>query len=126
MENIRTSTFRLLAGRGYANVSMRDIAAEAGVALSQIAYYYHSKEALISEVVNDAVERGICGFAEMCIRDRCHAPAGTGDGNAAVFKRLTQRVGNELGEFRQLVEKEHAVVRQRYLARHGIGTAAIP
>ena len=39
MENIRTSTFRLLAGRGYANVSMRDIAAEAGVALSQIAYY---------------------------------------------------------------------------------------
>ena len=40
MENIRTSTFRLLAGRGYANVSMRDIAAEAGVALSQIAYYY--------------------------------------------------------------------------------------
>ena len=32
-DNIKTSTFRLLAEHGYANISMRDIAAEAGVAL---------------------------------------------------------------------------------------------
>lgn len=61
-ENIRLSTFRLLSERGYANISMRDIAAEAGVALSQIAYYYHTKEGLISEVADEAVERFVDGF----------------------------------------------------------------
>ena len=38
-ERIKATTFELLAARGYSNVSLRDIAAEAGVALSQIAYY---------------------------------------------------------------------------------------
>ena len=61
-DNIRTSTFRLLAKRGYANISMRDIAAEAGVALSQIAYYYHSKDTLISAVASEAVDRFVEGF----------------------------------------------------------------
>ena len=61
-DNIRTSTFRLLAERGYANISMRDIAAEAGVALSQIAYYYHSKDTLISAVASEAVDRFVEGF----------------------------------------------------------------
>ena len=32
--------------RGYANVSMRDIARQAGVAISQIAYHYKNKEGL--------------------------------------------------------------------------------
>lgn len=61
-ENIKISTFRLLSERGYANISMRDIAAEAGVALSQIAYYYHTKEGLISEVADDAVGCFVEGF----------------------------------------------------------------
>lgn len=61
-DNIKTSTFRLLAEHGYANISMRDIAAEAGVALSQIAYYYHSKDALISAVASEAVDRFVEGF----------------------------------------------------------------
>ena len=61
---IKVTTFDLLAARGYANVSMRDIASEAGVALSQIAYYYHSKELLICEVVGDALERGAQDFGE--------------------------------------------------------------
>ncbi|MCI5575243.1 MAG: TetR/AcrR family transcriptional regulator [Clostridiales bacterium] len=63
-ERIKATTFELLAARGYSNVSLRDIASGAGVALSQIAYYYHSKELLICEVVGDALERGAQDFAE--------------------------------------------------------------
>jgi len=42
---------------GYANVSMRNIADEAGVALSQLAYYYKNKEKLFSEVINMMMEQ---------------------------------------------------------------------
>ncbi len=61
-ERIKQTTFELLAARGYSNISMRDIASGAGVALSQIAYYYHSKELLISEVVGETVEGAIQDF----------------------------------------------------------------
>jgi len=49
---ILTTAFECLSTRGYANVSMRNIADEAGVALSQLAYYYKNKEKLFTEVIN--------------------------------------------------------------------------
>lgn len=49
---ILNTAFECLAANGYANVSMRNIADEAGVALSQLAYYYKNKENLFSEVIN--------------------------------------------------------------------------
>lgn len=49
---ILMTTFECLSAKGYANVSMRDIAREAGVALSQLTYYYNNKEGLFTEVVN--------------------------------------------------------------------------
>lgn len=48
---ILQTAFQCLSTRGYANVSMRDIADEAGVALSQLNYYYKNKEGLFTEVV---------------------------------------------------------------------------
>lgn len=48
---ILLTAFQCLSTRGYANVSMRDIADEAGVALSQLNYYYKNKEGLFTEVV---------------------------------------------------------------------------
>ena len=51
-EKILKTAFECLSTRGYANVSMRNIAEEAGVALSQVTYYYKSKEKLFVEVIN--------------------------------------------------------------------------
>ncbi|MHB8172534.1 MAG: TetR/AcrR family transcriptional regulator [Thermincolia bacterium] len=50
-QRILLTAFQCLSTRGYANVSMRDIADEAGVALSQLNYYYKNKEGLFTEVV---------------------------------------------------------------------------
>jgi AcrR family transcriptional regulator len=49
-QKILQTAFHCLSRKGYANVSMRDIADEAGVALSQLHYYYKSKEGFIIEL----------------------------------------------------------------------------
>lgn len=51
-QKILMTAFECLSTRGYANVSMRDIANESGVALSQLTYYYKNKEGLFTEVIN--------------------------------------------------------------------------
>src|SRR3990172_3673930 len=38
--------------------------------------------------------------------------ADSGDGHDAVFERLSQRLEHRAGEFRELVEKEHAAMRK--------------
>lgn len=48
---ILRSAFFCLAQKGYASVSLRDIAEEAGVALSQLTYYFHNKEGLFCEIL---------------------------------------------------------------------------
>jgi hypothetical protein len=49
---------------------------------------------------------------------------GAGDGDHAVFERLAQRFEHGAAELGQLIEKQHAVVRQRHLAGPGDGPAA--
>lgn len=56
-QRILTTAFQCISARGYANVSMRDIADEAGVALSQLNYHYKSKEGLFTEVVKLMIQR---------------------------------------------------------------------
>ncbi|ADY56048.1 transcriptional regulator, TetR family [Syntrophobotulus glycolicus DSM 8271] len=51
-EKILKTAFECLSARGYANVSMRNIADEAGVVLSQVTYYYKNKESLFLKVIN--------------------------------------------------------------------------
>lgn len=50
-QRILNAAFKCILSKGYANVSLRDIAEEAGVALSQLNYYYNNKEGLLVEVV---------------------------------------------------------------------------
>lgn len=50
-QEILSAAFRCILRKGYANVSLRDIANEAGVVLSQLNYYYKNKEGLFTEVV---------------------------------------------------------------------------
>ena len=50
-EKILLAAFHCISSKGYANVSLRDIANEAGVVLSQLNYYYKNKEGLFTEVI---------------------------------------------------------------------------
>ncbi len=58
-DNIKNATVELLAEKGYASISIRDIAKRADVALGQITYYYKTKDTLILEVINEIVEKFI-------------------------------------------------------------------
>lgn len=51
-EKILNTAFECLSTRGYANVTMRNIADDAGVALGQMTYYFKSKEALFLKVIH--------------------------------------------------------------------------
>lgn len=50
-EKILLAAFECISSKGYANVSLRDIADEAGVVLSQLNYYFKNKEGLFTEVI---------------------------------------------------------------------------
>lgn len=50
-EKILLAAFKIISTKGYANVSTRNIADEAGVVLSQLNYYFKNKEGLFKEVV---------------------------------------------------------------------------
>jgi AcrR family transcriptional regulator len=56
-EKILKSAYDCLSEYGFANVSMRDIAKESGTALSQLTYYYKTKENLFLEVIDMMMER---------------------------------------------------------------------
>ena len=49
---------------------------------------------------------------------------GPRDHRASALQRLAQRLQRAAGEFRQLIQKQHALVSQRNLARLGPYTAA--
>lgn len=51
-KKILNTAFECLSTRGYAKVSMQNIADEAGVALGQVTYYYKSKETLFLKVID--------------------------------------------------------------------------
>jgi len=79
---------------------------------------------------------GKAGFAGAAAAARIHCPdqheprrigdamIGAGNGNLAGFQRLAQRVERLRLEFRQLVEEQHAVVRERDFARPRVQAAA--
>jgi len=88
-------------------------------------------------VVFRAARRAGAGqFREMAAAARVHrcdqlksrrissVPLGAGDGHAAGLERLPQRLEGSAVELRQLVEKQHALMGQRNLARPGARSAA--
>ena len=54
-DKILDAAFRLLSKKGYANVSMRDIAAEAQVALGLLTYHFRTKENLFTALASKLV-----------------------------------------------------------------------
>jgi len=59
-QRILNTAFECLSTRGYANVSIRNIADEAGVALGQMTYYYRNKETLFLEVIDMMMRQYVC------------------------------------------------------------------
>ena len=56
-QKILNAAFKCISERGYANVSLRDIAEEAGVVLSQLNYYYKNKEGLFTEIIKKLAQQ---------------------------------------------------------------------
>src|SRR5271157_4799471 len=54
-EKILDAAERLFADHGFASTSLRQITAEAGVNLAAVNYHFHSKEALLSAVLERKV-----------------------------------------------------------------------
>lgn len=68
-ERIILAAIDCISNRGYANVSMRDIADKAGVVLSQLNYYYKNKEGLFKEVVGTMINKYITEIGESLNRE---------------------------------------------------------
>ena len=51
------AAYHCIAKQGYAHVTLRQIAKEAGVAVSQISYHYQNKEGLLLAVVTSAANK---------------------------------------------------------------------
>lgn len=58
-DNIKKATAELLAEKGYASISTREIAKRADTALGQLTYYYKTKDALILEVIDEIIDEFI-------------------------------------------------------------------
>lgn len=63
-KKILDAALRLVARDGYARVSMRDIAREAGVSISQISYHFNNKEGLFAALIRELKESVINDFNE--------------------------------------------------------------
>jgi len=58
-EEIMNAAIKLITNNGYSNVSLRDIANEAGVALSQLNYYYKNKEGMFAAVIKEIAAKNL-------------------------------------------------------------------
>lgn len=63
-EKLKKATYELLAEKGYASVSTRDIVKRADTALGQLTYYYKTKDSLINEVMDEIIEALITKLSE--------------------------------------------------------------
>ena len=61
-EKLKKATLEVLAEKGYASVSTRDIVKRANTALGQLTYYYKTKDSLIIEVIDEEIEKIIAEF----------------------------------------------------------------
>lgn len=89
-ERILNAAFKCISTKGYANVSLRDIADEAGVVLSQLNYYYKNKEGLFTQIIKTLSQKYINEFEE----------------NLKKGKSKIERLSSLIGYFQELLRKE--------------------
>ena len=71
-QKILAAAYECLSSKGYANITLRDIADKAGVVLSQLSYYYKNKEGLFIEVVKE-IERKYLKEVEIRLKENTDA-----------------------------------------------------
>ncbi len=69
-QKILNAAYKCISTKGYANVSLRDIADEAGVVLSQLNYYYKNKEGLFLEIVKTLAQKYLTETEEYLKKSR--------------------------------------------------------
>ncbi len=69
-EIILNTAYNLLTEKGYSGVSTREIASAAGVALSQLNYYFKSKEKLFLRIIDLAVKQLIDDLKQVFSTDK--------------------------------------------------------
>ncbi|AAK79634.1 AcrR family transcriptional regulator [Clostridium acetobutylicum] len=70
-KRILDAALNCISMKGYANVSMRDIADEAGVVLSQLSYYYRNKEGIFKEITKRITEKYLYEIDNILKRGKC-------------------------------------------------------
>jgi TetR/AcrR family transcriptional regulator, cholesterol catabolism regulator len=56
----------LIARNGYERTSIRDITRELGMSTSSLYYYFKSKEELLFDLINDAMDRSLATIEDIC------------------------------------------------------------
>ncbi|MEG1911286.1 MAG: helix-turn-helix domain-containing protein [Cloacibacillus sp.] len=96
---ILSAAVTLISQAGYANVSMRDIAKRAGVALSHLNYYYENKEGLFLAVIKNVKESYL---KELTLR--LSAPSPEEKNNSFLFAHAKESMRNTTYIFRLLLD----------------------
>lgn len=94
-KTILDTAFDCLSKHGFANVSMRDIAKKSGVALSQLTYYFGTKEKLFLEVI-DVMMNEYTGKVEQTI---------------SAIGGAEQKLDALIGYFKDLIKKDQNLLR---------------
>ncbi len=96
---ILSAAVTLISQAGYANVSMRDIAKRAGVALSHLNYYYENKEGLFLAVIKSVKESYL---KELTLRLSALSPEEKN--NSFLFAHAKESMRNATYIFRLLLD----------------------
>jgi AcrR family transcriptional regulator len=86
-EDLLTAAKACLYDKGYARTTARDIATAAGVSLAAIGYHYGSKEALLNEALQQAMEEWAADLGRVLGED---AGTGGGDRSAATWTKVIE------------------------------------
>lgn len=97
-QRILNAAFNCIALKGYANVSLRDIADEAGVVLSQLNYYYKNKEGLFTEIIKVLSKKYLIEIEQELIK-----------GNTAV-----EKLTNIINYFRKILAEQPELFKVLY------------
>src|ERR1019366_3357532 len=82
-EKIKDAARKLFTRRGYAATKTRDIAAEAGINLALLNYYFRSKEALFAIVMRENMQHFVQGLSVIL-----------NNKNTSIEEKITQLVSN--------------------------------
>ncbi len=97
-QKILDAAYECISAKGYANVSLREIAEKAGVVLSQLNYYYGNKEGLFKKVIKLMMEKYLVEV------ERCLEKGET----------AKERISNLIKFFREMLKNNPGLFRLLY------------